>query len=83
MGSYVDSSSKAERLFVAQEVAISEFVYHPMWTVSVVVYIPPCHGGDHGFKSRTVRQLIRCSSVVERLAVNEDVAGSSPAAGAI
>lgn len=28
-------------------------------------------------------RLIPCSSVVERFAVNEDVAGSSPAGGAI
>ena len=29
------------------------------WCVGVAVNMPPCHGGDHGFDSRTHRHLKR------------------------
>jgi hypothetical protein len=83
---YVDSSSEAERLLVAQEDAISEFVYHPMWTSSSVVRVPPCQGEGRGFKSLLVRhknlKIIPSSSTVERSTVNRMVTGSNPVLGA-
>ena len=27
----------------------------PLWCIGVAVNMPPCHGGDHGFDSRTHR----------------------------
>lgn len=57
---------KKIRWYYIRALAVTKLSVKYTRSSGVVVNMPPCHGGDRGFKSRPDRHYRRCSSMVER-----------------